>query len=436
MLLPRPRSRCRSPLLRGALGVLGWGAWLGSCPSAVASPAELFGNGAESIGKAGTGAASARGPSATYQNPAWLASGTKKRFRVAYGAATFDLQGKTPQNTYDLSDATGNVQFGLQVPFTLSEPMQDRLALGLDVVTPGSVIARVRILDAARPQFPLLADRAESLNLNTGAGVRLPLGFSLGAGLMLHASLQGSVGIEAGGSGTVVSSVDDELVLTSAPLFGAGWENRDVALGLVYRGELKSEFDLDVTLEDLGQIVLPPLSVTGLAQYDPAHVQFEVSLRPGPYQINVGVGRELWSRLGRLKGQTIDCAESASDTCEQRNVPDLGLRDTWVPRTSVSRRFEARRGVRLEPAVGYFYEQTPFPAQHETANLWDNPRHAVTAGVTVGLSDPLATLDVSFAVQRHLLVQRRHVKGDFAEFGDASTTGGIWVSVLSLEAAF
>src|SRR5688572_13687757 len=74
---------------------------------ALASPSDLFGSGAESIGRAGTGVAAASGPAVTHLNPALLAGGGVASLRLGYRAADFDLRGQTPNSRFDLGDGSG-----------------------------------------------------------------------------------------------------------------------------------------------------------------------------------------------------------------------------------------------------------------------------------------------------------------------------------------
>jgi long-chain fatty acid transport protein len=403
-----------------------------------ASPADLFGVATESVARGGTGTATESGAAAAHLNPALLASG-ERQFRMGIGAARFELQGQGQGQRFVANDATGSAQFGLRLPLALAEPFADRLGLGLNVTTPGSVIARVRILDAERPQFPFLADRADSLNLDVGFGLKLPYDIKLGAGLMLLASLQGSVAIQAGGGGTVSSIVDDELVLTQAPLVGAAWAFKPFSFGAVYRGELRSEFDLVVTLTELGSIVLPELSVTGVAQYDPAQLQFEIAGTFASWELVAGASYKLWSRLNQLKGPTVRCPEDGT-RCTEPRLLALGLRDTWVPRLGISRTIPLTRAADAQLRAGYFFEPTPLPAQRGESNLWDNPRHAFTAGYALTLRSPLPALSVALALQRHILVPRRHDKPTNVESSNAlssvTTRGSLWQFGLELEAPF
>lgn len=406
------------------------------CRSATAwaSPSDLFGSGARSIGRAGTGVATGSGPSATRANPALLAGDGEPTLRLGYRAAAFELRGQSEDSAFDLGDGSAAIGFGARLPLTLARPLEGRLALGVDFNSPGAGIARVRILAPERPQFPLLATRAEALDLTVGLGVLLPASLRVGGGVMVQSSVAGTVELQAGASSAVQSHVDDELYVVTAPVVGAAWLGEAVSLGFAYRGELKSEFDLHVTLEDLGRLALPPLSVTGLAQYDPSQFHAELAARAASYELTMGLGYKRWSNIERLKGPTVVCPAEAED-CAQPVEPSLGFEDTWVPRLAVARDFHPTSGTRLAVSLGYFYEPTPLPAQHTDTNLWDNPRHAVTLGTELRADAGFA---VALGVQRHFLRTRRHEKSEATQspFPWVETSGSIWVSSVDFEVAF
>jgi long-chain fatty acid transport protein len=375
---------------------------------------------------------------AAYLNPALLGGPGPKTFRVGYQVANFALRADSGAGARSLADATGAVQFGLRLPLSLGEPLHDRLGLGLDISTPAGVLTRVSILDPARGQFPLLAGRADALDFAVGAGAELPFGIRVGAGFTTLASVAGRVAIGGGASGVVESRVNDELVMVTAPVVGARFERGSFAFGAVYRGELDSNFDLDVTLDDLGQLVLPPLSVVGLAQYAPAQLQFEAEFDVRDYSLVLGLSYELWSKLHTLRGPTIVCPQDMAD-CSQPGVPQLHTRDTWIPRFAVTRAVELSRDADAEFSLGYFYEPSPLPSQTGPTNLWDDDRHVLSLGYRLLVSDPGFVVDLG--VQRHFLVTRVHHKLDRADeragaYRDVRTSGAVWVSNLGLEVPF
>lgn len=406
--------------------------------NASGSPADLFGSGARSVGRAGTGVVGTSSPAAAYLNPAELGGPGPKAFRLGYRAANFALEAASQGRSRSIGDASGAVEFGVRVPLVLAEPLAGRLGIGLDVATPGSLVTRVAILDPSRGQFPLLGGRADALDFSVGLGALLPYGIRIGAGVLTLASVTGTVAIAGGASGVVENRVNDELRMVNAPVFGLAFALGAVTLGGAYRGELQSDFDLQVTLEDLGQLVLPPLSVVGVAQYHPAQWQLEAALSVSRYALVIGLSYEHWSELARLRGPTVVCPEGAAD-CSQAGVPHLAASDTWIPRVAATRSFELGANLAAEASVGYFHEPSPLPPQSTETNLWDNDRHVVTLGYRLLVRDPEVAL--TLGIQRHFLVPRVHPKSASADeqggtYRDVRTSGGVWVSSLELEVPF
>jgi long-subunit fatty acid transport protein len=373
---------------------------------AQATPAALFGAGPESQAQGATGVSYARGHASTYINPAGLSRVPRKAFAFGVQAVNFSLRAE-PNQGATLNDEAHSILFGVTAPLPFPEPVADRVVLGLSVSSPGAAIARVAILNETRPQFPLLAPRADALNFNVGLGVRLPWGLRLGVGTGLLASLRGSIAIDSGGE-AARSVTDDELVLTQAPVVGLEYAPNDaLSVGLVLRGALESAFDLEVTVDNLGQLVVPPLNVTGVAGFDPSEVNLEGSYRWRSWHFAAGLGRRAWGQLDSLREATVRCPAEEPD-CGAPGPHTLALRDTWVPRVALSRTRPLTRHTELQLRAGYFFEPSPLPAQTGSARVFDNPRHALTTGYAIRFRAPLPPIELQFAAQWHHLSARRH----------------------------
>lgn len=403
---------------------------VGVTTQAWGSTSDLLGSGARSQAMAASGAAHLTGPSASYANPARLSAEPRNRFTFGVNATRFalELRDKNSPQTDNSNDATQAATFGLTLPLPLGERVSDRLVLGLALSTPGSTLVRVRILDPARAQFPLLAPRADTLNFNPGLGVRLPYGLSVGVGSMILASLYGAIDINAGASGSVSSVTDDELVLVQAPIVGLNWQaSRELSLALVARGELRSEFDLKVRVQDLGNIVVPPLNISGLAQADPAQLQTELAYRFGPWLFATGGTFKHWSSFDQFKDATVSCPADEPD-CSAPPATRFTMSNTLTPRLAAAYRVEITPTAVSEFRAGYFYEPSPLPIQRGPTQLFDSDRHAVTLGYGIALTSPWP-LAVDFAVQHHSLAERQHTRG-------VATSGSLLSYALEAEVGF
>ncbi len=403
-------------------------------PSVPASPADMFGFGARSQGLAGTGAAHASGYAATYANPARLSYEPQQALVLGMQASEFDLERlRADGSLAEHDDDTQAALIGLALPLPLGEPMADRLAVGLGVSTPGGTIVRVRILDPATPQFPLLGPRAETLNFNLGIGARLPWGLSIGAGGLFIASLVGEIEINAGASGSVSSVTDDELVVVAAPVFGLNWQaTSNLDFGLVWRSELRSEFDLQVLVQDLGNIVVPPLNITGLAQADPAQLQAELAYQANSWLFATGVTYKRWSRFDQIKGSTVLCPDEQPNCAAPQAAP-IPFEDTLVVRTAFEKALQLSTDATGRLRAGYLYEPSPLQAQTGDSNLFDNDRHGLTVGYGVELLQPWP-LAVNIAAQHLWLVKREHTKSN--PRASVETSGTIVTYAMDVEVTF
>jgi long-chain fatty acid transport protein len=355
---------------------------------------------------AGTGTSYQTGTTATYTNTALLAAAPTRRLSFGHHAAEFRLHTAGVQAQH-LNDDSQAAHFGITTPLPFPEPIADRLVLGLGVSTAGAHIARVQILRESTPQFPLLGPRAESLNFNLGLGARLPSGMYVGVGTLGLASLQGSVALDASGA-AAESVTDDELVITHAPTLGVAYQpDQRWAAGVAWRSELRSEFDLQVTIENLGDVVIPPLHVAGLAQVDPAQLSLEGSYSDAGIRVIAGLTRKYWSAIPRLKSPTVQCPADQSD-CAAPVAEPLGLEDTLVPRAAAEVQVRLTHTAISKFRAGYFYEPTPFPAQRGARRMFDNTRHVVSVGYGLELDGARQDFELNLGVQLHELVERTH----------------------------
>lgn len=405
---------------------MGWPATL------PASPAEQFGLGAESQALAGTGASYATGFSSTFSNPALLAADPSRQLALGLHSANFQLSTSDPA-AGALDDHARALQLGVTAPLGFPDPVADRLVLGLGVSTAGPRIARVAILDETRPQFPLLARRADSLNSTFGLGARLSEEFYAGIGAMVLAGLRGRIEIDAGTqAGSAENVTDDELVLAGAPIVGAAWQSESgLRLGLAYRGQLQASFDLLVTVENLDLLTLPPFHINGLAQIDPAQLALEAAYDSTAWLLVVGATFKRWSAIDGFREATVRCPAEQPE-CEALREVAIELDDTLVPRLAAEHRLPLGKGATAALRAGYFYEPTPLPPQRGNARLLDNPRHVVSVGYGILLTSPWPRLSVSWALQYHRLTRREHPVAP----EPLTSTGGILGFGLTAEAGF
>ena len=404
-----------------------------------ATPADIFGIGPRTQATGGTGASWDAGSESAFVNPATLALTSHSELTLGVHDARFslDVAGGRAPGRFSTPIASG-VLLGVVVPLRIGE---EPIALGLFSRSPADVIAGAHLPYPETPQFPLLANRMEALDLSLGLGFALGPRLSLGGGLRALASLGGTVHIAQDPDGRSRAQIEDELTPAYAPTLGARLDpGAGFALALVWRAPLRADFDVRIAETDLGAVKLPELNITGVAAYDPAELHAEVSRQMAGWRIAAAITYRRWSVFPGWLSPTTTCpATRPQCTALAADVPVLD--DTWVPRAGVTYGFDLAPSARAELRAGYFYEASPLQDQTTAANTWDNARHVLTLGYGVDLAAPLFPVRVDAAFQLHTLVSRTHHKDagvatDNAGYPEVTTGGSVQSFGLSAGVKF
>ena len=380
--------------------------------AAHATPADFFGFGPRSQALAGTGTALGQGFETTYSNPALLTRSKQPEASLGWQAARFEVHVRGANESASTEQAgLAGTYFGLVLPLPLGGLLEDRIALGVGAFSPHGLLVRARVLAPERPQLPLLSDQVQSLNASAGVGVNLGSGLRLGVGALALAQLVGDVEITTGPDGRVGALVEEQMVAAYAPVVGAALEAADgTVLGAAWRGPLRADFDMQVRVQDLGELALPELNLAGVAQYDPMQVQAELGQRWNDWAVVLGATYQRWSAFHGWLHATVTCP-GEDPTCEALPAERIEFHGTVVPRVAVERRFDLATHALATTRLGYFFEPSPLPEQTEETNLWDNHRHALTLGYGIEMTEPVG-LSVDFFYQLHILAPRTHHKSD------------------------
>lgn len=377
-----------------------------------ASPEDVFGFGPRTMAMGGAGAALGRGFEAVWGNPALLSAERQRELNLGFLGSVFDLRAP---DRIDYHPTAGSF-IGAVLPVPFGGVLKDRVTVGLGYFTPFDVIVRGRILYPERPQF-LLADRTASVAVQVALGVDVGYGFRVGAGFAALAALTGSVLVATDASGRIGTTVDDTLVAAYGPLVGVSYERKGYRAGLTFRGELSGRFNVVIDVRDLGQIVVPPLNISGLAQYDPMQFALEVARIKGPWHVVAGVTMKRWSAYPGPIEATVRCPDIDPDTGEPATEPcgalvpaPVNYSNTVVPRIGVERVLEPARTVSMTLRAGYFLEMSPAPEQTKEANLYDNTRSVFGLGYGIELKPPMPRLRFDVATQVQVLHPQTHTK--------------------------
>jgi long-subunit fatty acid transport protein len=376
---------------------------------AAASPQDVFGYGPRSSAMAGAGTSIGQGFETVRSNPALLSLSHERSLSVGWFGAFFDLSA----NQRVPAEAVSGTLIGGALPLPFEGFLKDRLTLGLGFFTPFKLVARARLLYPEKPKFPF-ADRTQSVAVQMGLGLDIGHGLRLGGGFAALAGLTGAVLVATDASGRVGTVVEDTLVAGYGPILGASFERGPYRVGFTYRGELKAPFDVVIEVRDLGSIVVPPLHISGLAQYDPHQAELEVSRAIGPFHVALGATYRRWSDYPGAVEPTVRCPPTALG---QEPLPCAPLipapprySDTVAPRIGAEGEFPIARGMTLKARAGYAFEPSPAPEQNERPNDFDNHRSVFALGYGLSLAAPLPRLDVDVFGQLHLLHDRDHHK--------------------------
>jgi long-chain fatty acid transport protein len=392
--------------------------------SAGASPEDVFGLGPRSPAMGGTGAAHSFGWEATYTNPALLSRVHHNAVALGLAGAAFDLHasGANLPGRVSALPAKGFV-VGAEVPVPFGGVLRDRIAAGFAFYTPSGALVRGRILYPEAPDYPLLADRTQSLTVRLGAGADIGCGLRAGASFAALANLSGNVAV-ANTAGAVSSRVDDQLVATYAPSFGVAWDlpfgeapdgSASWRIGATWRGSIAARFGVNVDASKLSTLRIPVFNIAGIAQYDPAQIALEVAHERAGWTFAAGVTWKHWGAYPGVFEPTVLCPPGQD--CSALTPPAIGFSDTLVPRAGAERVIVLPRGAVVRLRAGFFYEPTPVPsslaasAAYDLAaqglvgvptRFFDASRYVATLGGGVDMGE-LAPFTVDLWAQLHLL---------------------------------
>ncbi|MEZ4293831.1 MAG: hypothetical protein R3B70_02560 [Polyangiaceae bacterium] len=417
-MLRARRSHCRL-----AAGLFAAGVAALAPAAASASPQDVFGFGPRSTAMAGAGASIGWGFETVRSNPALLSLSRERTLSVGWFGAFFDLDA----NGHLPADAVSGTLIGGVLPLPFEGFLKDRIAIGLGFFTPFKLVARARLLYPEKLKFPL-ADRVQSVAVQMGMGIDIGHGFRIGGGFSALAALTGKVLVATDASGRVGTVVEDTLVAGYGPIAGISFERGPWRAGVTYRGELSGPFDVVIEVRDLGSIVVPPLHISGISQYDPHQLEAEVSRELGPFRVALGATYRKWSDYPGAVKQTVQCPPPDPNEeipCDPLVPEPPRYTDTVTPRLAAEGVFPMTRSITLKARAGYAFEPSPAPEQTSIPNDFDNHRSVIGLGYGVSLSSPLPRIDLDLFGQLQVLHDRDHKKPD----GAAISTRGSAVAL-------
>ncbi len=412
-------------------------AWVSLVASASASPPDLFGFGGRTQGLAMTGTSYETGYEAVYANPAGLGAARTRNLTIGFTGGGYQLR-------LDGMDAPLTPPRGITIGFALPLPfgdiLEDRLVFGGGFYTPAEVLLRGNIRFPQALQWTVL-ERAQVVAILVGLGIDLHGvvdGLQIGIGVNALANVFGELAVRLDETNSFSSVVETQLVTSFAPIVGVRYEHpaedgarSEWGVGLSYRHEVTSSFELNVATSDL-PITLPVLTVGGLVQYDPPTLLAEGFWRPVPeLMLVLNLTTRFWSAFNGVQIPT---------TAMGLDAPDPGFSIIPSPRVAAEYHLEDARFA-LDLRLGYGFEASPAPpariANRRTSagqdvpgdtvpfRILDNHRHVMTAGLgwTIKLGEHGEAIVIDVNGQLHVLMDRTHEIGQ-TDGAPPMTTGG------------
>lgn len=387
--------------------------------TASASGQDLFGLGARAAALGGS-ASAVDGFEAVYHNPAALADERGRQL-------TAGLMGSRPALTIDGAQRPAPdeeaVLLGVVLPLPLVAGWQDRVGLALGVRLPTDVVVSASVPLLGTPHLGLLEQRARTVGVHVGMGIRMSDWLAVGGGVLALAALEGRIEVRPTPERSLTSTVENELLADYAPIVGASlgpWDSWRAAIA--WRAESVAGFDVPLDA-DLGEAVcipgvlcveVPEMAIAGIAQYDPAQIRADVRWDSGPWMATAGATWRRWSAFpGAIRPPVPKSPSHVVPAFEDRIAP------------SVAGQWSSGDALRLRLSAGF--EPSPVPSDVRPGGLLDADR-LVTA---VGAGGRWGAVFVDGFFGAHVLIERTQQ----APLGDVQVAGRIFVAGLQIGAA-
>lgn len=424
---PAPARRLALPLFRGLALALPLALSLALLSStAAASPEDLFGYGARTSAMGATGTAFAGGYESAWHNPALASDVGRAKLTLGYtgGLLRLDARGDGLPGRTGSTPIAGTT-IGAELPVPMGGVLAHRVGIALAFYEPTQVVVRGRVLYPEKTQFPILDNRAQSVTIRAGVGADLGYGIRVGVGFAALAEIKGTVVAATDATGRVGTRVEDQLVATYAPVFGATYDlplkgPETWRVGLTYRDSLAARFSVVIDGTKLSSLQIPLFNISGLAQYDPAQVALELARREDLGTLAAQVVYKHWSAFPGLLEPTVVCSDGGAGACGL-TPPKIDWHDTFVVRLGADQGLRIARGAVLHARGGGFFETTPLPGEvigsqaydrgtqavvSVPTRYYDSDRIALTVGTGLTMSRPLPPIALDLYAQYHHLLPR------------------------------
>lgn len=354
---------------------------LGAPASARASDLDQFGFGARPMAMGGAFTALASDFTGTYYNPGALGAAESVSVGGGFSYAAYDLEFRGEDPRFDdrverqqpLSVITIGVSASLGEPGTFIH----RITPALGVLIPTRQIVGVEAQTGpGRPEFFLYGSRRDKLGVLPAVAFKiLPAGdigqtLSIGVGATVLADINGEFRFDLDDTPDSSISTDLKLEYDVAPNVGVFWWPVDwLSFGLCYRGKLSLKADFDVDIELTGDDDPEfPLRLEAITLWQPQQVA--IGLAVDPFDWMTLAFDVTWQDWSAFDDPFITLRPIVAQI-------DPDFEDVFVPRV----------GVEIEPVrwlafrLGYYYQESPIPAQSGETTLVDLDKHVISFGI-------------------------------------------------------
>ena len=413
---------------------------------ATANPVDAFGYGARAPAMAGAATAATDGDSsATYYNPAALATADAIRIDLGYQAASPSLA----INGGDQGvDPVHGLVAGAVIPGHIGRLA---LAVGVGLQLPDERVLRLRTVPPSQPRWMIYDNRPQRFFLSAGLAVAVTDDLWVGGGISYMSRTQGTVdlagriGFPRAADSDLRLSIDVDLVAVRYPNAGILWRPAPwLEVGLSYRGSFALKVDQGFSIHaDLGSVTEPvltgavlSLTSVSLDHFQPLELTAGFAARLSPGLLVAGdLTYAQWSAFENPSAQIV-LVYDLKDFNKFVNLPPPEplppalFHDIVIPRLGV----EITASRRLTIRAGYSFEPSPAPEQRGVTNFVDNDKHTLAAGLGVrvfGLGAIVPRpLDIDVFVADTILPERGHRKlsvvdpvGDYVSGGHVLSGG-------------
>lgn len=369
-----------------------------TAPPAQAAGFALFEQGAKGIGFAGAFTAQANDPSAVFHNAAGLAflSGTQVYGGATLVAPTFKFTGAAPFPGPSVRETSDS---GLAFPpaVYISHSFSDRVAAGVGVNVPFGLKSAWENPSRFTGRFISTNAELKGFSVNPSIAVKLSDRVAVGAGVDIRLS---SVVLER--RVPVVNPFTQlpfdaaAVRLESDTATGVGFNvgllarlTDSLSVGASYRHKVKVDFSGDATftllssgnaqLDQRVAAIIPSGALPISTHIDfPAIASFGIAQRWDRWTIEGDVNWYGWSSFNELP-LTFESRPDLSELIQEQ------YDDSFQFRLGIQRLLGQRWAVR----GGYFFDQSPAPAESVSPLLPDADRHGIAFGLGFDPAGPL-----------------------------------------------